>query len=98
MTRCAGASPHRPLRSRRAKYGRARGGVPRTRLIPLSKLRPTSGELDRLNVDGARLISPQARRELVNRIQATPEEGRRFAVATRLGWHGGKIFVLPDEG
>ena len=70
-------------------------GKSRTRLLALGGLTVASGEFDRLNVDGARLISPQARRELIDRIQATPEEGRRFPVATRLGWHR-HAFVLPD--
>ena len=36
-------------------------GKTRMRLLPLTKLSPTSGEFDRLNVDGARLISQPAR-------------------------------------
>lgn len=62
------------------------GGRTKSQLLPLAGLNVTSYEFDRLNVDGARLISPQARRELIDRVQATVEEGPRFAVATRLGW------------
>ena len=67
----------------------------RTHLLALGGLTVASQEFDRLNFYGARLISPQARRELIDRIQATPEEGGRFPVATRLGWHR-HAFVLPD--
>ena len=70
-------------------------GKPRTRLLPLAGLTVASKEFDRLSVDGARLFSQQARRELIDRIQATTEEAGRFAVATRLGWHR-RAFVLPD--
>jgi hypothetical protein len=38
-------------------------GKARSRLLPFTKLSPTSGEFDRLSADGARLISTQARRE-----------------------------------
>jgi putative DNA primase/helicase len=40
------------------------------------------------------LISPQARRELIDRVQATRTK-ERVHVATRLGWHR-HAFVLPD--
>ena len=53
-------------------------GKSRTHLLALAGLTVASEEFDRLNVDGARLISPQARRELIDRIQATPEEGSAF--------------------
>src|SRR4051794_27732095 len=60
-------------------------GKRRLRLLPLANLTYASREFDRLSVEGARLFSPQARRELIVRIQATAEDGRRFKVATRLG-------------
>jgi hypothetical protein len=63
--------------------------------MALTGLTVASQEFERLNFYGARLISPQARRELIDRIQDTPDEEPRFQVATRLGWHR-HAFVLPD--
>ena len=66
-------------------------GVTKMHLLPLDGLTTKSKGFDRLNVDGARLISPQARGELINRIQATLEEGSRLNSPLRkppLSWSG----------
>jgi hypothetical protein len=68
----------------------------RTGLLPLAGLTPASKAFDRLTERGARLVSQAARRELIDRIQATADLRPTFAVATRLGWHG-RDFVLPGE-
>ena len=68
----------------------------RTGLLPLSGLTPAAKAFDRLTERGARLVSPAARRELIGRIQAVPDQRPTFAVATRLGWHGRNL-VLPYD-
>jgi hypothetical protein len=74
---------------------RARGKSSKL-LLPLKGISPSSPEFDRLNAKGARLISPAARRELIDRIQAFEETEEPVAVVTRIGWHD-TSFVLPGK-
>lgn len=72
----------------------AHKGKRRTRLLPFAGLSQKSAVFDALNQDGAWLISPQARQELIRRIQGHRDDRAKVKVATRLGWHDG-VFVLP---
>jgi hypothetical protein len=65
-------------------------------VLPLDRLQsPKSAGFGELNRLDAHLISDQAKRELINRLQAEGYHQSRFTVATRLGWRG-HDFVLPD--
>src|SRR3954464_6255597 len=65
--------------------------------------RTTLVRIDRLGVDfferlnrlGAHVITDQAHREFLNRIQAEGPQAPSFMVATKLGWYGCQ-FAFPD--
>ena len=62
-------------------------------LIRLDDL--TEGSVTGLNRHGAHLISPRAKHEFINRVQAEGAKKGTFVVATQLGHHDG-AFVLPS--
>jgi hypothetical protein len=70
------------------------GGETISYMVPLADLTATSRVFTALNNAGAHVLSPQARRELIDRLQAHQPQGPMLDVATRLGWHGSN-FVLP---
>jgi hypothetical protein len=72
------------------------GNTTRSYMVPVADLTTTSRVFTPLNNAGARLISPQARRELIDRLQAHQPQAPMLDVATRLGWHRGN-FVLPRK-
>ena len=55
-----------------------------THLLALAGLTVASQEFERLNFYGARLISPQARRELIDRVQATREHANPWGAGPRV--------------
>jgi len=57
-----------------------------------------SEAFDQLNRSGAHLVSPQARREFVDRIQLEASQKPSFPVITRIGWHTAPdAFILPGK-